>query len=360
MHFDPLCDTFDEAELRFVHTLSWGDASEVFKFSPATLRRDMQDYDFVIGNGLTPAFFARMGRKLDIFSPYGSDLYEIPFHSFLRHPRGYFVSRLQRQGILKSGLVHTEQDYFNFGESLERIGRSNGILNLGLAALDTNHYSPETLPRYYSKSRFYERFRAIREESGLMIFHQARHSWKNPSDGITFKGNDRLFKGFARFLKQHPESKAKIVTIEYGEEVQESKALCSELGIADHVIWFPLMARKELMVGLSLSDIGTGEFCISCVGAGVIFEALALAKPILHYRVDESFKHAYKTLYPIMQSPTEEAIFTNLQNYWANPHSFTEMGLSGRRWLVDELNSRVLSAYIEQMKTSERYSQSIL
>ncbi len=348
-HFDPLCDTFDETELRFVRTLPWGDASDVFKFSPAELRKDLEDYDFVIGNGLTPAFFARMGRQLDIFSPYGSDLYETPFHSFWRHPRGYFVSRLQRQGIRAARLVHAETEYYNMGPSLKRIGPRGKILSIGLAAIDEDQYDPSAISKQYSKSKFYPQFKSIRDSSHLMIYHQARHLWKNPEDGVTFKGTDRLLLGFAEFLRRHPESKATLVTFEYGQEVDESKKLISELGIDDSVVWMPLMDRKELMVGLSLCDIGTGEFHTSCLGAGVIFETLALAKPLMHYRVDSDFAHAYPTLYPILNASSPEDIHRHLSDYWKNPEPFKEIGRQGRNWLIKELNDRVIDAYIDQM-----------
>src|SRR5207249_1476051 len=116
-------------------------------------------------------------------------------------------------------------------------------------------------------------------------------SWKNPEDPFAQKGNDRLVNAYAKFLTGRPEVRACLVMFEYGDDVEETKSLVRALDIEKNVRWFPAMYRKDLMVGLSLSDIGCGEFAISCFGAGTVYETLAMGKPLLHYRDDAQHRN---------------------------------------------------------------------
>ena len=45
------------------------------------------------------------------------------------------------------------------------------------------------------------------------------------------------------------------------------------------------------MVGISLSDLVAGEFNNSWFTYGVVFEAMAMGKPIIHHRNDSIYKN---------------------------------------------------------------------
>jgi hypothetical protein len=77
-HFHPTADTF-KSELNFaIRQLNWGDYGRFF-IRPEQIKSDLAPYEFLIGNGTAPAFVNRIGRKLDLFIPYGGDLYAFPF-----------------------------------------------------------------------------------------------------------------------------------------------------------------------------------------------------------------------------------------------------------------------------------------
>ena len=50
-----------------------------FDWFKPSLEYDFKNYDICIGSGLTPYYFNKWGLELDVFLPYGSDLYELPF-----------------------------------------------------------------------------------------------------------------------------------------------------------------------------------------------------------------------------------------------------------------------------------------
>src|ERR1044071_457243 len=69
-HFHPTADTF-QAHLNFtVKHLAWGDYGRFF-INRRQIENDLREYNFLIGNGTAPAFVNCIGRKLDLFIPYG-------------------------------------------------------------------------------------------------------------------------------------------------------------------------------------------------------------------------------------------------------------------------------------------------
>ena len=74
------------------------------------------------------------------------------------------------------------------------------------------------------------------------------------------KGTDVLIRGFASFLNQNPQLKCRLVFFKYGTSIAYSESLIHELGLEKHIIWLPLMPRKEIMLYLSFADITCGHF----------------------------------------------------------------------------------------------------
>ena len=48
-------------------------------FPKEQVKKAVSGYDFIIGCGLAPAYFNKIGNKLDLFIPYGSDLDYQPY-----------------------------------------------------------------------------------------------------------------------------------------------------------------------------------------------------------------------------------------------------------------------------------------
>src|SRR5690606_38907751 len=122
-------------------------------------------------------------------------------------------------------------------------------------------YLPGQIEKNYAGSELYPAFRKIWEENDIVIFHHCRHHWK-PSRDLPewlIKDNYKVLQGMRQFLDRHPSRKVKLVTFEYGRDVQASKDMAASLGITDNIAWFPVSPRREIMIGLSLSDFGVGE-----------------------------------------------------------------------------------------------------
>lgn len=360
-HFLPAADSFDESYRDYVKWLGWGNPYEVHKVSARIIEKDLKDYDFIIGCGTAPAYLNKIPRKLDLFMPYGSDLYHYPFHNMLtpRELVSFVISRLRRQrpsaslspGYKKSLLGYlpfvwrqrrgikqsrnvafvTSESHF-YAAALRKLGYQRPRLPISVPMVYEPQYRKAELIKRSLESSNYERFHQLRSQFDFLIFAHSRHCWKNEKDPGSFKGNDRLFIGFSEFLKQFP-GKAAIATFEYGSDFLESKALCRSLGIQDAVFWFPLMERKEIMLGLSQADLVVGNLCEkSSILYGVVYESMALSKPLMHFLPPDINRN--QSLYPMIQAGSAAEVARALRHYSKDPARLAEIGRQANQWFL--------------------------
>src|SRR5690606_29026678 len=141
-----------------------------------------------------------------------------------------------------------------------------------------------------------EKFIKIREKSDLLLFHHCRHEWNDDgslevSKHVWSKGNDILIKGLRRFVDGHGSVKTSLILFDYGTQVERSRRLVVKLGLEDNVHWFPQSMRKDIMMGISLADVGIGELAVSWYTYGAIVEFMSLGVPVVHNR-DDSLYHS--------------------------------------------------------------------
>jgi glycosyltransferase involved in cell wall biosynthesis len=375
-HFHPSADTFCDKHLEYVRQLDWHRRGVLSPGIGEVVRSDTRAFDILFGLGYAPAFMRQAGRPLDFFVPYGSDLYEYPFEKltarlFLQllkrrlvekrpFPRKYRIAPLQRKGIQSARrLITSNADFY---PTIAGLGVGARFVKTPMPVIYTPDFNPGQIRRFYAQSKQYPEFRRIRESHQVVLLHHARHVWKTRLDAYSWKGNDKLIRGFAAALKRTP-VRACLVMLEYGPDVEASKQLVAELGIAEAVRWFPRMERKEIMVGLSLSDICGSEYALSWLSGGTIYEALAMARPLLGFRTDSDYAGEYPALYPMMNVHTAEEITAALLDYLARPEHYRQMGEQGRKWLqqyvIDEPLRKImdLMAAIPRPENSARVKQ---
>jgi hypothetical protein len=159
-----------------------------------------------------------------------------------------------------------------------------------------------------------------------------------------------LIKAFAHILKKYPEKRFHLITFEYGADVERSKKLIKNLGIESNVTWFPLSPRKEIMVGISMCDIGVGELDSSYFSYGTIFEFLAMAKPVIHYRNDSLYKKYYQSMYPMYSASSEGEVINILEQFILNPSEFIQTGQLAYDWFIENAIEKPLKYIVSQIE----------
>lgn len=341
-HFHPSADTFSLDFQRYTHRVEWGDPYKITATAPADVRSEFVKYQFIVGCNTVPAYFHRAGVELDLFSAHGSDIAEFPFYRPASPRRGavssvWMFPYHQRRGIAETRIVAgpkvpvLEPLYGKLGFVGERWYGT-------FPPLYAKEFNPNSIEQFAGQANYYTHFKKIREAHDIVIFHHARHIWAGRSAYLSEKGNDKLIRGFARMLRAHPDVKAALILFEYGTDVSSSQKLIARMGIADQCFWFPLMARKELMLGASLADIVCGEFGPSWNFGGTILEGIAMAKPLLHYRDDSLYPT--EELFPIMNANTDDDIFRALSRYVASPEEHRQLGRRAYDWFDENIIRR--------------------
>jgi glycosyltransferase involved in cell wall biosynthesis len=344
-HFHPSAGTFDLDYQDWTRTLSWGDGRRIARHDPHTVERDLAPFDFLFGCGSAPAYLARIGRPLDVFMPFGSDLCEEPFRApaFTRHSVRSLVElpRWQRAGVRACKVVIGDRSVL-IEEPLARLSYKGRRVFGVPPLLYTPLFSQASLEGKTKSSHWYPVVKDFRDKLDVLVFMHARHVWKNPTKLIWSKGNDKLLRAVADLRAERPDVRVGVVTCEYGPDVLASRQLVSELGLDDRVLWLPVSPRKELMVLMTLADLAVGELGHSWFIAGTVHEALAMGKPLLHRREDADFEGLYPELYPMFDIKETADATRVLRRFVDSPAEVKQVGVRGRAWFEEHAIRRSL------------------
>jgi hypothetical protein len=367
-HFKPINDSYENNFTEFVFETKWFENRK--KERVKEVKKTLEKYDLVIGSGYAPALLNEINKPLDIFYPYGSDLYDIPkihlqcsvfkksifgisnkvetlfyripsrinkpfrkyLDRYLNNANNLYISTQQYFGIKNTRLVVLPQTNTQFEKAFSKIETKAKRMYASLPFIYFPMYKKNYFEKAVQNSRYYKEFKTIRNTHKLVVFHHARQQWKTSPDQFSWKGNDVLIRGFADFIHSNVQPSACIIMLEYGCDVLESKILIKQLGIEANVFWLPVMARKELMIGLAISDIGCSEFSVSWAVGGTIFETLCLGIPLFHF-MD---KNLYKTesIFPHVNIKNSEDITFHLKKFTSNPEEYKVLGEEGREWFI--------------------------
>lgn len=348
-HFHPRCDTWDWPKWEpFVRTLplSNGGVDAVLK-PRAELELVFKGFDVYVGNGIAPVLFARMGRTLDVFIPYGEGVEFIIEHHFnWKHPRSSLLGGIRKR-LMERALVNSVETIItaNVHPHSQETYRRLGLLPMSLS-----------IPLLYLESRPPDRplpstlLSAIArmQASSLVVFSHVAHAWKNLPvphyGGGVGKRNQWLVEGFARYIKRTGNRDALLCLVEYGRDVPASKELVESLGIAAQVVWLPQMERREILSLLPHVDLGGSEFSEMLWGS-TGWEFLASGVPMLHQlKNPEKYESLGGALPPFFNVDSPEEIAAVLAG--ADRASLRRMGEACRRWFQDHHGERLAHRYL--------------
>ncbi len=337
-HFHPSYDSYENGFDKYVKNLSWGDPGNFLKQDFDQVRADLKPYDFLIGCGTSPAFVHRINRRLDIFIPYGDDLYSLPFLKMVHPVRmaAYMATAYhQRTGIRQAPYLIFERSSAEFEKVFTKLKYKGQRIVSATPSVYHKEYEPNKLRKIGLESPFAAQLRQLKTENDLIILQYVRQVWKPIRDKWSLKGNDLLIKGYTAFLKKYPTVASKLILVEYGVQVNETKQLIKELNIENQVVWLPKMPRKDLMQVIAVSDLVVGELHHSWLTYCVVFETLCMGKPLLHNRNDDEFKDAYPCLYPMLHGSSAETVLDGLSQLVENKEEVQKIADESRKWFLD-------------------------
>ncbi len=344
------------------------------------LKKHLKSYNFLIGSGQAPAVISCIGRKLDIFAPYGSDLYQL-----VDTPRLSLFLKILAPLLRKSATFFDKffslfnrflNDYMHYNLSWHQnkgIRESKKVIIAGtpkefipkkLQAIINQKRLPVPIPlvgyfhfhKNIKKKQFYsgglKKIYLVRKKRKFLIFHHTRQFWKTEGDRWSNKRNEILFHGFQIFLQKNPDQKKEscLICFDYGPDVQNSKKLCRDLKIEKNVHWIKRMDRKDLMKGVALADLGVVEFGTTWMTGGVLFEFLASGIPVMQkYERSEVSDDGLKKM-PVIAASTAMQVCNKLNRYSKQKARLKDLGKKGKAWYKKEVCKKFEKILLKELK----------
>ena len=185
-------------------------------------------------------------------------------------------------------------------------------------------------------------------EDQIVIFGPARHHWRS-GDGNWLKGNDVLLRGAARVLAQGRQFR--LVLVEWGQEVDASKALIDELEIGGVVKWVQPMDKQELWRMICRSHAVADQFVLPAMG-GIGIETLALGRRLISHIDTPTLARFFGSSPPVLAAGSIEDVAMRLAAVITDPDDRAGIGLAGRKWLETYHSpTRILNLQIEAYRS---------
>lgn len=332
-HFHPTADSFTVPANLVVKQVNWGDAAQFIK-KRRQAEASIKSYSFLIGSGTAPAFVHAAGAVLDLFVPYGHDLYRFPF-GHLVHPvrqlSYWTMAWHQLRGIRQCPHIMFDKATPAFDRVFRRLKYTGERIVSPVPLFYGKEYEANR-EKIWQANPYFSILQQLRSENDLLILQHIRQFWRWHPDHWHMKGNDCLIEGYARFVAAHPSCKTKLLLFEYGLDVAQTKRLIDRYNLNAYVLWFPKALRKNLMLFIQLSDVVVGELHHAWNTYCVALETLASAKPLMHNRNDAYLADAYPDLYPMLQASSADDVYNGLKTVWKNKEAMHKMGEEGKAW----------------------------
>ena len=329
----------------------------------APLVDELSEYDLVVVSGIGP-MFAQFCDTPVAFLSAGADLTmaSFPIEFISRYPtlgrklKALWIGPWQKRGIQRCREVWT-QPFAPFRTAVKKLGLPNERVPTTYfpVAIDTARIKEDAAPHASEM----DAVREITSRFDFTVFHPSRlmmHDSRATRASGQWKGNDILFRAFARFVADSGALRAGLVVIDRpaSPDIGSARDLVEELGIGRNVLWLKPprafgFSRAELMTLYSIADVVADDFGVGWFGS-VVLEGLAAGRPVLCY-VDEAAMGQLYPSHPLFSSHevAENAQF--LMDLYRSPALRRTRGEAGRLW-VAAYHSPVATAqtYVKRMR----------
>jgi hypothetical protein len=166
------------------------------------------------------------------------------------------------------------------------------------------------------------------------VYHPPRQHWDETRNTNWDKGNDKLFRGFARLINKHGID-ARCIAVNWGDTLVESKALVNDLGIADKVIWVDPLPHRRMMRMIAAVDAVADQFTIPTFG-GIPPKAFYAGRPVVTCFNPELHRWCFGNLPPLLSASTPDEIEKALVKLAKEPTFAKDLANRAERWYHDE------------------------
>jgi glycosyltransferase involved in cell wall biosynthesis len=179
---------------------------------------------------------------------------------------------------------------------------------------------------------------SARFEADVLIIAPARQNWR-------IKGNQKYIRAFAHLLKKG--TRAALIIPAWGQEIERSKQLCCELGIAEHVRWIPPMSEPLLAKHYRAADIVLDQFQLGVFGL-ISAKAMACGRPVLTSYDHSHHEWCFSERAPVISCNEEAQIDAALAELAASPERRRQIGSASRQWIMKHHSKKIVVAKLTE------------
>lgn len=186
-----------------------------------------------------------------------------------------------------------------------------------------------------------------------VFFSPSRHHWKGGR--LLSKGNDVFLKAAAILMAEGHEFR--IILVEWGEQVKESRLLIGDLGLTDRVAWVPPMKKRELWAAYCRAHAVVDQFSLPALG-GVGFEAMALGRRLVTAIDEAQLAEFFGKVPPCFVAMTVESCVDRLREIVADPNDRAGRGAAAQAWIEDYHSAdRIVTLQAEAYRRCFRFGR---
>jgi glycosyltransferase involved in cell wall biosynthesis len=179
------------------------------------------------------------------------------------------------------------------------------------------------------------RFRAGHPElappasGSVLFFSPARQHWKTGNLSWQ-KGNDTFIRAAAQIASHRD---FKLILVEWGQEVADSRALIDELGLSSRVEWVQPMSKADLWKYYCSCHAVVDQFVVPALG-GVGFESMVLGRRLITAINQEQTAMFFGEAPPCLSAISVKECATRMVEVIDDPLDTKGCGEAARRWMA--------------------------
>lgn len=278
---------------------------------PRKFLRALLDYDIVQGYAID-GFIPYMNGLSRYISYEHGTLRELPFEAS-------FYGAVTRTAFLPAPVVFvTNSDVM---PSTVRMG-----LDPSRIVCLPHPFHEEKIDRFLG-----ENAHLVPPDGPAVFFSPTRHHWKDTSGSWT-KGNDIFLKAAGRVVAEGHD--LRIILVEWGKEVEASKALIAELGLSGKVTWVPTRQKHELWEAYALAHAVVDQFTLPALGA-VGVEVMALGRRLITAIDTDQLGSFFGEAPPCLHAATVDECAARIREVIADRPDAAGRGPAVRRWIKE-------------------------
>jgi glycosyltransferase involved in cell wall biosynthesis len=166
------------------------------------------------------------------------------------------------------------------------------------------------------------------------IYSPTRQDWVD-RDLSWSKGNDLLLHAAARTAERHD---FRLALGEWGRDLDASRALARELGLAERIEWVPQLRKRELWTRYLGSHAVADQFTLPAIG-GVAFEAMALGRRVITALDTAQTERFFGAAPPLLAAQDVDTVAAAFEAVVTDADDRAGVGAASRAWVAERHSS---------------------